>query len=59
MPANKRLLLTAALLLLAGCAPRTETDLVLRGSVEDNLPVSSIILGRVLDQQYDLSLIHI
>ena len=53
MPANKRLLLTATLLLLAGCAPRTETGLVLRGSVEDNLPASSIILGRVLDQQYD------
>lgn len=53
MTANKRLLLTATLLLLAGCAPRTETGLVLRGSVEDNLPASSIILGRVLDQQYD------
>ena len=27
--------------------------MVLRGSVEDNLHTSSIILGRVLDQQYD------
>lgn len=53
MTATNRLLLTATLLLLAGCAPQTETGLVLRGSVEDNLPASSIILGRVLDQQYD------
>ena len=53
MTATNRLLLTATLLLLAGCAPQTETGLVLRGSAEDNLPASSIILGRVLDQQYD------
>lgn len=53
MTATNRLLLTATLLLLAGCAPQTETGMVLRGSVEDNLPTSSIILGRVLDQQYD------
>lgn len=53
MTATNRLLLTATILLLTGCAPRTETDIVLRGSVEDNLPASSIILGRVLDQQYD------